>query len=122
MAPIQITLVLNLVFLKVLFLFLIYINDLERDVKSNAIADDTMFVSMVNDPELSAYDLNHDIDIIRHEKTMKANKNVGIIKHLFRFLPSRHLTTCIKHLFAPILIIVKLSIIYHQNNQILVLP
>ena len=47
-------------------LFLIYINDLERNIKSNItfFADDTMLYSIVRDPELSANELNHDIDII----------------------------------------------------------
>ena len=47
-------------------LFLIYINDLEKNIKSNIkfFADDTMLFSIVKDPVLSADDLNHDLDII----------------------------------------------------------
>ena len=47
-------------------LFLIYINDLERDVKSNIkfFADDTMLFSIVKDPAISANDLNHDLNTI----------------------------------------------------------
>ena len=47
-------------------LFLIYINDLERNIKSNNIfvTDDTMLFSIVIDPEISANELNHDLDII----------------------------------------------------------
>ena len=47
-------------------LFLIYINDLERDVKSNIkfFADDTMLFSTVKDPAISANDLNHDLNTI----------------------------------------------------------
>ena len=47
-------------------LFLIYINDLERNIKSNInlFADDTMLFSTVKDPIISANDLNHDLDII----------------------------------------------------------
>ena len=47
-------------------LFLIYINDLETNIKSNIIffADDTMLYSIVKDPNLSAIDLNHDLDVI----------------------------------------------------------
>ena len=47
-------------------LFLIYINDLERNIKSNIrfFADGTMLFSVVNDPVISADDLNHDLDII----------------------------------------------------------
>ena len=41
-------------------LFLIYINDLERNIKSNvnSLADDTMLFSIVNDPVISANELN----------------------------------------------------------------
>ena len=48
-------------------LFLVYINDLERNIKSNVnfFADDTMLFSIVKDPEISANDLNHDLDVIR---------------------------------------------------------
>ena len=44
-------------------LFLIYINDLERNIRSNIkfFADDTMLFSMVNDPVISANNLNHDL-------------------------------------------------------------
>ena len=48
-------------------LFLIYINDLEINIKSNIkfFADDTMLFSIVKDPVISANDLNHDLNIIR---------------------------------------------------------
>ena len=63
-----ITLLSNLVSLKVLgpLLFLIYINDLEKNIKSNAqfFADDTMLFSFVNDPVISANDLYHDLNVI----------------------------------------------------------
>ena len=44
-------------------LFLVYINDLEKDIKSNVkfFADDTMLYSVVKDPKLSASELNHDL-------------------------------------------------------------
>ena len=47
-------------------LFLIYINDLETNIKSNIkfFADDTMLFSIVKDPNKSATDLNHDLDVI----------------------------------------------------------
>ena len=47
-------------------LFLVYINDLERNIKSNVnfFADDTMLFSIVKHHEISANDLNHDLDII----------------------------------------------------------
>ena len=48
-------------------LFLIYINDLERNIKFNIkfFADDTMLFSVVNDPAISANDLNHDLHTIQ---------------------------------------------------------
>ena len=47
-------------------LFLIYINDLERNIKSSIkfFADDTMLFSIVKYPVLFANDLNHDLDIV----------------------------------------------------------
>ena len=47
-------------------LFLIYINDLEVNIKSkvNFFADDTMIFSVVHDPLISASDLNHDLQNI----------------------------------------------------------
>ena len=135
-------------------LFLVYINDLESNIKSNIkfFADDTMLFSIVKDPVTSATDLNHDLDMIyqwahqwkiefnpdptkqasevlfsceknsvnhpqltfngsavikvneqkhlglifesgvsfkKHlsEKITKAKKNIGILKHLSKFLP-----------------------------------
>ena len=48
-------------------LFLIYINDLKRNNKSNIkfFADDTMLFSIVKDPTISANNLNNDLDIIQ---------------------------------------------------------
>ena len=45
-------------------LFLVYINDLERNIKSNIklFADDTMLCSIVKYPVTSANDLIHDLD------------------------------------------------------------
>ena len=59
-------------------LFLIYINDLEINIKSNIkfFADDTMLFSIVKDPVISANDLNHDLNIIRrwaHQWKMEFN-------------------------------------------------
>ena len=47
-------------------LFLIYINDLERNIKSNVkcFADDTMLFSIVNDPVISENELNQDLKVI----------------------------------------------------------
>ena len=59
-------------------LYLIYINDLERNIKSNIkfFADDTMLFSIVKDPTISASDLNHDLNIIfqwAHQWKMEFN-------------------------------------------------
>ena len=47
-------------------LFLIYINDLEKNIKSNVnvFADDSMLFSVVNNPAISANELNHDLKVI----------------------------------------------------------
>ena len=47
-------------------LIFIYINDRERNIKSNVnfFADDTMLFSIVNNPVLSASEMNHDLKII----------------------------------------------------------
>ena len=61
-------------------LFLIYINDLEINIKSNIkfFADDTMLYSIIKNPEESAADLNHDLEIISqwaHQWKMEFNPN-----------------------------------------------
>ena len=61
-------------------LFLIYINDLERNIKSNIrfFAEDTMLFSVVNDPAIFADNLNDDLDIIyqwAHQWKMAFNPN-----------------------------------------------
>ena len=47
-------------------LFLVYINDLENDIKSNVkfFSDDTALFSIVTNPALSASELNSDLKII----------------------------------------------------------
>ena len=59
-------------------LFLIYINDLERNIRSNIkfFADDTMLFSIVKDPVIPANNLNHDLNIIHqwaHQWKMEFN-------------------------------------------------
>ena len=59
-------------------LFLIYINDLEINIKSNIkfFADDTMLFSIIKKPAESAADLNHDLGIISqwaHQWKMEFN-------------------------------------------------
>ena len=59
-------------------LFLIYINDLEKNIKYNIkyFADDTMLFSIAMDPVISANDLTYDLDIIyqwAHQWKMEFN-------------------------------------------------
>ena len=70
-------------------LFPIYVNDLEKNIKSNInlFADDTMFFSMVNHPVISANDLNHDLKVWSLILTPVSNsyflvKNPGHTTHL----------------------------------------
>ena len=142
-------------------LFIIYINDLEKNIISNVkfLADDTMLFSIVKDPVISANTLNNDLDIIyqwahqwrpdptkqatevlfsckkvssnhpqlifngtvvvkvneqkrsgiilqpglsfeKHlnEKIIKAKKNIGLLKHLSKFLPLKTLDQMYKTL------------------------
>ena len=63
-------------------LFLIYINDLEKHIKSNInfFADDTMLFSVVKVPVKSADDLNHDLDIMyqwAHQWKMEFNPDLS---------------------------------------------
>ena len=149
-------------------LFLVYINDLQTDIKSQVkfFADDTMIFSVVRDPLVSANELNQDLisinnwahqwkmafnpdptkqateilfsrkkksikhpDLIfngtpvsrvkehkhlglilqnnlsfeKHlnEKMIKAKRNIGIMKHLNKFLPLKTLTQMYKTLVRP---------------------
>ena len=166
-------------------LFLVYINDLEKNIKSNIkfFADDTMLFSIVKDPVISANDLNHDLNIIHqwayqwklefnpgptkqatevlfsckkcrpnhpklifngatvekvnehkhlglvldsrlsfekhiNEKLIKAKKNVGILKHLSKFLPLQTLDQMYKSLVRSHLdycdIIYHMPLLSHQ--------
>ena len=47
-------------------LFLLYINDLEKNITSNInfYAENTLLFNIVKDPVISANDLNHDLDLI----------------------------------------------------------
>ena len=65
--PIQIILVLNQVYLQALFLVSYYFLFISMTLKEtlNQISYDTMLFSLVKDPEISANDLNHDLDTIR---------------------------------------------------------
>ena len=59
-------------------LFLIYINDVEKNIRSNVkfFADDNMLFSIVKDPVISANTLNNDLDTIyqwAHQWKMEFN-------------------------------------------------
>ena len=64
-------------------LFLIYINDLEKNIKSNVnffFADDTMLFSIVNKPAISANELNHNLKVISqwaYQWKMKFNSDLN---------------------------------------------
>ena len=62
------------------FLFLIYINDLGKNIKSNIkfFADDDILFSIVNDPDITANDINHDLVVINkwtHQWKLEFNPN-----------------------------------------------
>ena len=61
--------------------FLIFINDLEKNIKSNIkfFADDTMLFSVVKNPDVCATALNHDLGLIgqwAHQWKMQFNPDV----------------------------------------------
>ena len=164
-------------------LFLVYINDLENNIKSNIkfFADDTMLFSTVKDPVVSASNLNHDLDLIHqwahqwkmefnpdpskqatevlfsckkvkpnhpqltfhgtivtkindqkhlgltldsklyfekhvNEKIVKAKKNIGVIKHLSKYLPHKTLDQMYKALVRSHLDYC--DVIYHEPCKV----
>ena len=164
-------------------LFLIYINDLEKNIKSNVkfFADDTMLFSIVENPAASAADMNDDLEFIHqwahqwkmefnpdptkqasevlfsckksspnhpqlffngtvvskvndqkhlglildpglsfvkhlNEKMIKAKKNIGLIKHVSRYLPLKTLDQMYKALVRPHLDYC--DIIFHEPSKL----
>ena len=160
-------------------LFLIYVNDMEKNITSKIkfFADDTMIFSVINDPTISALEMNNDLEIINQwafqwkmvfnpdptkqakeilfsskkkeidhpelkfnnnpvmrvndhkhlglilqpnlsfdkhifEKMAKAKGNIGIIKHLNKFLPFKTLNQLYKSLVRSHLDYC--DVIYHQ--------
>ena len=78
-------------------LFLVYINDLENYIKSKIkfFADDSMLFSIVHDPNLSAHDLNHDLDkITKWAYQWKMSFNPESIKQAIEVLFSQKRTNC----------------------------
>ena len=69
--------------------------DLERNIKSPFFADDTMIFSIVKNPEISANDFNHDLDVIyqwAHQRKFEFNPDP--IKQATEVLfsnPNRHI-------------------------------
>ena len=83
-------------------LFLVYINDLEKNIKSNVkfFADDTMLYSIVNDPVQTGADLNHDLDVIQQWAYSGKWSSIPISQSKqmrFYFLAKEHLK--ITHMF-----------------------
>ena len=69
----------------------VYINDLERNRKSNIklFADDTMLFAIVKNPEMSANDLNQDLDVIRqwaHQWKLEFNPDLILTKQAIEVL------------------------------------
>ena len=83
-------------------LFLIYINHLEKGIKSKIkfFADDTSLFSIVTDPTLSAVELNHDLNLIRqwaHQWKMSFNPDsnkqaIELLFSLYYSIFSSHLS------------------------------
>ena len=80
-------------------LFLIYINDLEKGIKSHIkfFADDTSLFSIVKDPNNSALELNHDLRLISQWKyqwkmSFNPDPNKQAVEDIFsrKPLPSAH--------------------------------
>ena len=87
-------------------LFLIYINDLERDIKSRIkfFADDTMLFSIVHDTLISADELNHDLSVIQKwayqwkiefnpDPSKQANELLFPVRKIKLFIPLLYSTT-----------------------------
>ena len=82
-------------------LFLIYINHLEKNIKSNVMffADDTMLFSIVNDPVISVDELNHLFYVFSFleknkqvaEKISQSHGNPEIYKNITR--KNKNITT-----------------------------
>ena len=72
-------------------LFLININDVEKNIKSNVkfFADETMLFSVVNNPAISANELNHDLKVISQwAYQWKINFNPDLNKQATELLSS----------------------------------
>ena len=117
-------------------LFLIYINDLEKQIKSKVkfFADDTMIFSVVHDPYITAADINHDLQVISrwaHQWKMSFNPDhnkqaVEILftkKNLDVFHPPILFNNSIvcklnSHKHLGLLLDSKLTFTNHINNKI----
>ena len=84
-------------------LFLIYINDLEKNIKSNVkfFADDTMLFSVVNNHAMSANELNHDLKVISQwAYQWKMNFNLILTNKLQNYYFLVRKIAQITHLFS----------------------
>ena len=71
-------------------LFLVFINDLEEGIISQIkfFADDTSLYSVVKDPEITASELNHDLEVINNwAKQWKMSFNPDPTKPAEEILP-----------------------------------
>ena len=118
-------------------LFLIYINDLEKNIKSNVkfFADNTMLFSLVNNPTISANELNHDLKVISqwaYQWKMKFNPNLNKQatellfsckkkgpNHPSLFFNESVVPTVIEHKHLGLILDSKLSFERHVNEKII---
>ena len=105
-------------------LFLIYINDLERNIKSNIIffADDTMLISIVRDPEISADELNHDLDIVHkwtHQWKLEFNPDPTKQANEVLFSCKKSIPNHPQQKHLGFILDSKLSSEKHQNEKII---
>ena len=98
-----------------LLLFLIYINDLEKNIKSNVkfFADDTMLFSIVNDPVISANDLNRDLNVINQWAYQWSSTLIGISKRQNYYFPVRKIV----HTTPPPLSLFNGAVVSKVNEQ-----